>query len=251
MADDPVFLSAEWRDLVMLNYAVDPALLAPHVPPGTELDTWHGTTYVSLVGFMFLRTKVLGIPIPLHRNFEELNLRFYVRRPGRPDEPHVGPDGNKRAVAFLKEIVPRAAVAFVARRLYGERYEARPMRHRKTDPTAEAPGEVAYGVRFAGEWHELGLRFRGDPTPLAPGSEAEFIAEHYWGYVAANGRKTIEYRVEHPAWRAWPAEDPRLELDVAGLYGPEFAAALAGPPRSAFLAEGSAVTVHRGRAITP
>lgn len=247
MAD--VFLSAEWRDLVMLNYAVDPAVLAPHVPPGTELDAWQGTTYVSLVGFMFLKTRVLGLPIPWHRNFEELNLRFYVRRPGRPDEPHVGPDGYKRGVAFLKEIVPRFMVAFVARQLYGERYESHPMRHHKLAPAGSAPGEVAYGVRAGDRWHELGLKFRGDPTALVPGSEAEFIAEHYWGYVGRAGRPTIEYRVEHPPWRAWPAEAPRLELDVAGLYGPEFAPFLAGPPRSAFLAEGSAVTVHHGRAL--
>lgn len=246
---DSEFLSAEWRDLVMLSYAVDPALVAPHVPPGTELDTWQGTTYVSLVGFMFLRTRVFGCTIPWHRDFEELNLRFYVRRPGRADEPHVGPDGFKRGVAFLKEIVPRAAVAFVARKLYGERYEAWPMRNRRTPPTADAPGEIAYGVRFARAWHELGLRYRGEPAPLVPGSEAEFIAEHYWGYVAGPGRPTLEYRVEHPPWRVWPGEAPRLELDVAGLYGPEFAAALAGPPRSAFLAEGSAVAVHRGRPL--
>lgn len=247
---DAEFLSAEWRDLVMLNYTVDPALLAPHVPPGIELDLFRGDACVSLVGFMFLRTRLLGCPIPWHRDFEELNLRFYVRRRGRPDEPHVGPDGYKRGVAFFKEIVPRAAVAMVARRLYGERYEAWPMRHTKTAATADAAGEVGYGVRYAGRWHELRLAYRGEPTPLAPGSEAEFIAEHYWGYVAGPGRPTTEYRVEHPPWRVWPAIDPRLDLDVAAVYGPEFAAALAAPPRSAFLAEGSAVTVYHGRAPT-
>lgn len=248
---DAAFLTAEWRDLVMLNFAVDPAVLLPHVPPGTELDTWNGTAYVSLVGFMFLRTRVLGCAIPWHRDFEELNLRFYVRRPGRPGEPHVEADGYKRGVAFLKEIVPRAAVAMVARRLYGERYEAWPMRHVKTIPTAGAPGEVGYGVRFRGAWSDLGLHFRGDPAPLVPGSEAEFIAEHYWGYVARPGRPTLEYRVEHPPWRVWPGEAPRLAVDVAGLYGPEFAPALAAPPRSAFLAEGSRVTVYRGRELDP
>lgn len=243
------FLSAEWRDLVMLNYAVDPDVLRPHVPPGTELDSWNGTTYISLVGFMFLRTRVLGCAIPWHRNFEELNLRFYVRRRGRPGEPHVEPDGHKRGVAFIKEIVPRAAVAMVARRLYGERYEAWPMRHVQTAPSATAPGEVSYGVRFRGAWHDLGLAYRGQPAPLAPGSEAEFIAEHYWGYVAGPGRPTTEYRVEHPPWRVWPGEQPKISLDPAALYGPEFAPALAAPPRSAFLAEGSAVTVYRGRTL--
>jgi uncharacterized protein YqjF (DUF2071 family) len=237
------FLRAEWRDLVMLNYAVDPALLAPHVPHGTELDLWNGTCYLSLVGFMFLRTRVFGIPIPFHVNFEELNLRFYVRRPGLPGEPHVEADGHKRGVAFLKEIVPRAAVAAVARLMYGERYEARPMRHHRS------AGDVAYGVRVGRAWQDIGLQFQGEPAPLVRGSEAEFIAEHYWGYVGGHGRKTIEYRVEHPPWRAWPGLAPRMELDVAALYGPEFAAALAAAPRSAFVAEGSAISVYRGREL--
>ncbi|MEZ4454483.1 MAG: DUF2071 domain-containing protein [Nannocystaceae bacterium] len=247
MASD-VFLRAEWRDLVMLNYAVDPALLAPHVPAGTELDAWGGVPYVSLVGFMFLRTRVLGLAIPWHVNFEELNLRFYVRRPGAPGEPHVEPDGWKRGVAFLKEIVPRAAVAGVARALYGERYESWPMRHVRT-ARSEEEGPVAYGVRVAGRWGEIGVDARGAPAPLAPGSLEAFIAEHYWGYVGAPGRATIEYRVEHPPWRARVGDAPRCTLDLAALYGDAFAAALAGLPRSALVAEGSTVTVHRGRRI--
>ncbi len=74
------FLTAEWRHLAMLSYEIDPELLQPLVPRGTDLDTWQGRTYVSVVGFLFLRTRVLGIPVPFHRNFEEVNLRFYVRR---------------------------------------------------------------------------------------------------------------------------------------------------------------------------
>ncbi|MCY1063137.1 DUF2071 domain-containing protein [Nannocystis sp. RBIL2] len=246
---DAAFLTAEWRDLVMLNFVVDPAVLAPHVPPGTELDRFGGEVYVSLVGFMFLRTRLLGCPVPWHRDFEELNLRFYVRRRGRDDEPHVGPDGYKRGVAFLKEIVPRAAVAMVARRLYGERYEAWPMRHTRTAGAIEGSGRVGYGVRVGGRWHDLGLGYRGEPAALVPGSEAEFIAEHYWGYVAGPGRPTIEYRVEHPPWRVWAGVEPQLDVDVAALYGREFAPALAGAPRSAFLAEGSPVTVYHGRRL--
>jgi uncharacterized protein YqjF (DUF2071 family) len=69
-----VFLTAEWRHLAMLNYIIDPALLKPLVPAGTELDFWGGQTYVSMVGFLFLNTRVRGIPIPFHRNFEEINL---------------------------------------------------------------------------------------------------------------------------------------------------------------------------------
>jgi uncharacterized protein YqjF (DUF2071 family) len=78
---DRIFLTAEWQHLVMLNYEVDAGLLVPFVPAGTELDDWKDKIFVSLVGFLFLNTKLLGfLPIPMHSNFEEVNLRFYVRR---------------------------------------------------------------------------------------------------------------------------------------------------------------------------
>src|SRR6185295_273969 len=115
------FLTAEWRHLVMLNYEIDPAILRRFVPRGTELDAWNGKTFVSLVGFLFLNTRVMGLPIPFHENFEEINLRFYVRR--KADE------GWRRGVVFIKEIVPRAAIAWVARWLYNENYVALPTGH--------------------------------------------------------------------------------------------------------------------------
>jgi uncharacterized protein len=226
------FLTAEWRHLAMLNYAVDPAVLLPRVPAGTELDDWNGTTYVSVVGFLFLRTRVLGIGIPFHRDFEEVNLRFYVRRRG--------PEGWRRGVVFVKEIVPRLAIAATARLLYNEKYVALPMRHRVE------PGEVEYRWRSSGAWCRLSARRRGDPSPLEPGSEAEFIAEHYWGYSRQRDGGTVEYAVEHPRWTAWTAENAMLECDVAALYGAEFAEPLSGPPASAFIADGSPVVVRRG-----
>lgn len=239
------FLTAQWRHLAMLNYAVDPAILAPYVPPGTELDEWGGTTYVSVVGFMFLRTRVLGLAIPFHCNFPEVNLRFYVRRAGEPGQPHVNAAGFKRGVVFIKEIVPRLAIATVARVVYGEAYVALPMRQRIA---LETGGRVGYEWRFDKKWHGVEVAVDGAPAPLEQGSEAEFITEHYWGYASGSGR-TLEYRVEHPPWRVWPAREAALRCDAGRLYGPEFAAALAGPPRSAFLAEGSEIAVYRGRAL--
>ena len=226
------FLTAEWRHLVMLNYEVDAALLAPLVPAGTELDTWDGVTYASMVGFHFLDTRVLGIPIPFHRDFEEVNLRFYVRRRG--------PEGWRRGVVFVKEIVPRWAIATVARVLYNEKYDALPMRHRFAGNTVE------FGWKHRGRWSSLRATKEGAPEPLAPGSEAEFITEHYWGYAAQRGGGTVEYRVEHPAWRVWRASDAALEMDADALYGAGFVRALAGPPRSAFVAEGSPVVLRHG-----
>jgi uncharacterized protein YqjF (DUF2071 family) len=232
------FLTAAWRTLVMLNYAVDPAVLRARVPRGTELDAWNGTTFLSVVGFLFRDTLVLGVPIPFHRHFEEVNLRFYVGRRG--------PEGWRRGVCFVKEIVPRAAIATVARVVYNEPYVALPMRHR----VDLAAGVAEYGWRHDGRWSSLRASFSGAPRPLAAGSEAEFITEHYWGYTAQRDGGTVEYRVEHPSWNVWDATDASLDCDVAAFYDPEFAEALSAQPTSAFVADGSSITVRRGRRIS-
>jgi uncharacterized protein YqjF (DUF2071 family) len=234
------FLSAEWRYLAMLNYEIDPALLMSRLPPGTELDSWNGKTFVSVVGFLFLNTKVLGLPIPFHTNFEEVNLRFYVRR--RSEE------GWRRGVVFIKEIVPKIAIAMVARLVYNENYVAMPMRH-SLEYAEDKPGLVVaaeYGWRFKEQWNHLRVTTQGEPQSLVSGSEEEFITEHYWGYSAQEGGGTVEYRVEHPSWRVWQVQNSEFEGDVAGLYGTAFADALQAKPSSAFLAEGSEVIVRRG-----
>lgn len=232
------FLTADWRYLAMLNYEVDPVLLYPYVPRGTELDEWNGRTYVSIVGFLFLNTRLFGVArLPWHTNFEEVNLRFYVRRRG--------PEGWRRGVVFIKELVPRWAIATVARVVYNENYQALPMRHAVvTHPDGRL--SVAYGWYYQNRWQGIHLQTEGDPQPLIPGSEEEFIAEHYWGYAAQRDGSTVEYRVEHPPWRVWQVADWMVDYEVAALYGRHFADSLKNEPRSAFVADGSAVTVRQG-----
>ena len=238
------FLSAEWRWLAMLNYRVEPSLLAPLVPAGTELDAWQGTTFVSVVCFLFRRTRLLGLPIPFHRNFEELNLRFYVRRAQGPD--------TRRGVVFVKELVPRRAIATVARLVYNEPYRALPMRHQiDLDASTGDPTYVEYGWRLGGRWARVSVVPRGPSAPIATGSEEEFITEHYWGYTRQRDGSTVEYEVEHPRWRVWQASEATLDADVEALYGADFARVLAGRPSSAFLADGSAVRVMRPVRLAP
>ena len=233
------FLSAEWRWLAMLNYRVDPAMLAPLVPAGMELDAWQGATFVSVVGFLFRRTRVLGVPIPFHRSFEELNLRFYVRRPAAAHRE------LRRGVVFVKELVPRRAIATVARFVYNEPYLAVPMRHLMDFGAAGEPTRVEYSWRLGGAWGRLAVTPRGAPAPIAPGSEEEFITEHYWGYTRQRDGSTVEYEVEHPRWRVWQVSEAALDADLEALYGSRFAAVLGERPSSAFIADGSAVRVMR------
>ncbi|HET7626365.1 MAG TPA: DUF2071 domain-containing protein [Verrucomicrobiae bacterium] len=230
-----LFLSAEWRWIAILNFEIDPSRLARFAPAGTELDSWNGKHFVSLVGFLFQNTRVWKIGFPFHRDFEEVNLRFYVRRKAS--------DGWRRGVVFIREIVPRTAIAFVARAFYNENYISLPMSHR-----IEIGGQISaeYSWFSAGRKHSLRVTANGDPSELVPGSEAEFITEHYWGYTRQRNNRTLEYRVEHPSWRVWNADEPQFSCDVRSLYGEEFEEALNRKPASAFLAEGSMVNVLCG-----
>jgi uncharacterized protein len=238
------FLTAEWRYLAMLNYAVDPALVEHFVPSGTELDQYDGKTYISLVGFRFLRARVRGIWLPFHSDFDEVNLRFYVR-PKRP-----GP--VRRGVVFVREIVPRYAIAKVAQLVYHENYIALPMRHRIVEPVSELGRvEAEYRWRHRGAWNSLKVECAGRPELAAEGSLEQFITEHYWGYAAQPDGGCVEYQVGHERWRVWRASVAKFEGDPSGLYGPELAACLKREPDSVFLADGSAVTVYSGTRWEP
>ncbi len=226
----------------MLSYAVDPALLAPRVPAGTELDLFEGRAYVTLVGFRFLDTRVLGVALPFHRDFDEINLRFYVRRRA--------PEGWRRGVVFVREIVPRALIAWVARTVYGEPYVAWPMRHDLRVDSGGAGGRsVGYGCRSGGRWHSFALDVAGEPALARPGSLDDFITDHLWGYTRRAARATQEYEVEHPRWRLWSASAARVDLDARALYGGDFVACFLSAPVSSLVAEGSAVSVRRGLAL--
>jgi uncharacterized protein len=226
------FLIANWRYLAMLNYVVDPKIVAPLVPPGTEIDFENAETFLSVVGFLFLDTRLLGLPIPLHRNFEEVNLRFYVRKKSA--------DTWRRGVVFVRELVPRQAIATVARVFYGENYVAVPMKH--AIDHADSKLSVEYSWRRGRKWESLKLSASGEPQTIPAGSHAEFITQHYWGYTCFRDGCS-EYRIEHPRWKVWKAEQFELDADVAALYGEQFMEPLRAAPRSAFIADGSAIQV--------
>ena len=240
-ASERPFLTAEWRDLVMLNYEVDPAVLRPHVPMGTELDSFGGRTFASLVAFRFLRTRIFGhLAIPFHSNFDEVNLRFYVRREERTEV--------RRGVVFVAEIVPRWAIAAVARYAYNENYFAYPMT--RSISRTRGGSELRYGWRTRVGSYEIAAQTSGEPALTAEGSAEQFITEHYWGYAKQRDGGTVEYRVEHEPWCVWDASYAEFSGDASALYGAEFKDALSVKPYSAFVADGGPVRVLKGRQLT-
>lgn len=231
-----IFLQAHWANLLMLNYEVDPGILKTYLPPGTELDLWKGKALVSMVGFMFLNTRVIGVKWPLHINFEEVNLRFYVKRLE---------DGEwKRGAVFISEIVPKPMVMVIANVLYKEHYRAMPMRH----SAKQLPGgntRYLYEWKFDGKWNNrLGGTVPDQLSPIVPGSQEEFIFEHYRGYNKAGKKTTYQYQVEHISWNVGRVEEPVFEAEVARLYDKKFVPYLNVKPYSAFFADGSEVIVR-------
>jgi uncharacterized protein len=223
----------------MANYAVDAKILKPYLPYGTELDLWNDKCYVSLVGFLFVDTKVVGLKIPFHVNFEEVNLRFYVRYNDR---------GNwKRGVVFIKETVPRFALTLVANTVYGENYETMPMIHNWNKQRDFQT--VEYQWKKGNQWHGIKVKTALQPQPILPDSEAEFITEHYWGYTKRRNNRTSEYAVEHPRWDVYDVMDYTIDVDFAAVYGQPFAFLNDAKPLSVFLAEGSEILVRGGRKI--
>ncbi len=229
------FLKAEWRKLILVNYEVEPEMLEPYVPYGTVLDLWQDRCYVSLVGFMFLNTKLLGLPIPGHINFEEVNLRFYVTRKHN--------NLIKRGVVFIKEIVPKPALTIVANTVYKEHYETMQMDHewKEKDDWRSAK----YMWRRFGEWNTVEVRAERETSEIEEGSEAEFITEHYWGYAKAGEKKTNEYEVTHPRWQQYKVKDYELNVDFGNTYGDEWSVLNETQSTSVMLAEGSEITVEK------
>jgi uncharacterized protein YqjF (DUF2071 family) len=238
-ASDPskIFLSAEWRDLVLLNYSVDPDLLWPHVPEGTALDSFDGKTYLSLVGFRFCKTKLWGvISIPFHSEFAEVNLRFYVHRNVRNE--------NRRGVVFIKEIVPKPLIALTARIVYGENYVSLPMKNEISSDGDKS--EIEYSWRHANNWSQLCARSFATPKLPAEESLEQYITEHYWGYSLQKSGATLEYHVAHAPWNVSVATEAGFKGEVGDLYGKDFADVLSKTPDSAYIANGSSVNVYLG-----
>lgn len=228
------FLSARWENLIMANYAVNPDVLIPYLPHGVELDFYNNKTYVSLVGFMFKKTSLFKIPIPFLGTFEEINLRFYVKR--------VEGDSIKRGVVFINETVPYKPVAWLANKLYKEHYISIPTKN--SIEITNLSKSIKYQWKINKEWNYIVVSAAKENEPMFPGSIEEFIFEHYYGYTKINKQASQEYKVNHPRWHVNKVLDYSIHCDFQSMYGKDFSFLSNHQPDSVILAEGSAVSVN-------
>ncbi|MBF4507272.1 DUF2071 domain-containing protein [Flavobacterium sp. JLP] len=233
------FLKAEWKNLALFNYEVDAEILEKYLPAGTEIDIWNNKCYVSLVGFMFKNTKVLGLKVPFHVDFEEVNLRFYVKRFENGEW--------KRGVVFIKEIVPKKAITFIANTLYQEHYETQKMRHEIIEN--KNTNTFVYQWKTDKKWNTIQLETANVLKEIEVDSEAEFITEHYFGYTKIDEETTFEYEVQHPRWEQLEVLNHNIEIDFEKIYGNDFRFLQDAKPTSVFLAKGSKITVKNKRKL--
>jgi uncharacterized protein len=227
------FLSARWENLIMANYEVNPDVLIPYLPHGVELDFYNNKPYLSLVGFMFKQTSLFNIPIPFLGTFEEINLRFYVKR--------VEGDTVKRGVVFINETVPYKLVAWLANKLYKEHYIAIPTKNVTEIPSFSK--KIKYQWKINKEWNHLAVNATKENEQMLPGSIEEFIFEHYYGYTKINNQLSQEYKVNHPRWQVNKVIDYSIHCDFKSMYGNDFTFLSNHQPDSVIIAEGSPVTV--------
>lgn len=225
------FLEASWKNLIMANYEIEPELLIPYLPKGTELDFYNGKTFVSLVGFLFEDTRIFNIPVPFFGTFEEVNLRFYVTRQDGEE--------TKRGVVFIDETVPNKIVAWVANRLYREHYRSVPTRHQWE--INESRKKIAYEWQIGKDWNKICAEAEAVTSEMIPGSFEEFIFEHYYGYTKINAAETEEYSIQHGRWLVNQVNTYEIHCDFEAMYG--FGFLNKAEPNAVFLAEGSGVYV--------
>ncbi|MDN3671828.1 DUF2071 domain-containing protein [Flavobacterium branchiarum] len=233
------FLTAEWKNLALFNYEINAKILEKYVPPGTEIDLWDNKCYVSLVGFLFKNTKVLGIKIPFHIDFEEVNLRFYVKR--------LEKGTWKRGVIFIKEIVPKTAITFIANTLYKEHYQTNKMKHAIIE--SKDSKTFVYQWMYQNKWNTIEVETETTQKEIKINSEAEFITEHYFGYTKYDKNTTYEYEVTHPRWKQLQLINYKIDVDFEDNYGNDFAFLNGVKPLSAFLAVGSKISVENKKKI--
>ncbi len=230
-----LFLKANWENIIMVNYEIDPKTLTPFLPKGVDLDLFNEKCYISLVGFMFKKTKLFNIPVPLFGTFEEINLRFYVKRTEENGS-------TKRGVVFINETIPYPIVAWTANKLYNEQYTVVPTKHRIVEENSIK--KVKFEWLINQKWNSIDVTSSSGSDKMQLNSMESFIYEHYYGYTKIGENETEEYKLQHPSWKVSEVLDFKINCDFEAMYGKSFAVLNQTNPEAVFIADGSAVAIE-------
>ena len=231
-------IDASWKKLLLVNYTIDPNIVKPYIPYNTEIAFYNDKCFVSLVGFLFLNVRLMGVPFPFHTNFLEINLRFYVRRRHKEEWRY--------GVVFLKEIVALPIVSLIASKLAGEHYVTHPMKHAIEKNANNLSVEYSWKKK---RWHSFKINTHPDYFPMVKDSSEDFLTSQHWGYTKLTGNKAYEYSVEHPKWEVYKTIDHSIDVDFEVAYGAEFAFLNQQTPYSVFLAEGSPILMQKEKTM--
>lgn len=203
-----MLLDQYWRDLTFLHWRVDPARVAPLLPPGTRPDEFDGATWVGLIPFRLTQARFgKGPVLPYVGSFAETNVRFYsVDAQGR------------RAVVFGSLEAQRLAFVLGARLVLGLNY------------TWAAMGVSRDGNRLTFTSRRRWPGPRGarssvvvdvGPQPVHHDPQADFLTARFGLHTTRLGR-TLYLPNTHDAWPLVRAELVALDdelLAAAGLPG--------------------------------
>lgn len=230
-----VFLSAKWLRLASANYIINPAILDKYLPKGTVLESYEGKHYVSLVAFKYCKTRLFNIHVPFHSNFEEINLRFYVKR-------EITPGKWRSEAAFTKLFFPKTALTFVAKYIYKENYETRNMRHKWSENDEHLL--TSYGLKKK-RWHDFELQTEKTSEIVQADSSESFFSKQYWGTSQIDQKSCTIYEIEHPEWKTYQVKNWKINFDFQQVFGDDFKHLSDCIPESVHLFDGSEVTVYK------
>ena len=147
-------------------------------------------------------------------------------------------DSEKRAVVFIKEIVPKPLITIIANTLYNENYETMKMSH------AHSKNKKIYHFGRKSLDQSIAVNLENEKLNVKSGSHEEFITEHYWGYAEIDEKSTNEYEVVHPKWTQRKVSSYDIKIDFADIYGQSFHLLNQQKPFSVLYCDGSEVSVE-------
>lgn len=233
-------LTADWKNLIVVNYEIDPLVLNPYLPAGTEPDLWNNKCYISLIAFQFNHPKMKGIPIPFYKNFEQINLRFYVSKVYKGEV--------RKGVVFIKEIAAGNLLKAGAALIYNEHYTNLKTRH--TINKLPETTEIQYDWRLDKQWNYIHAIAGKDKTIPGADTVTAFITNRFWGYIKISPGKTAEFRVDHEPWKIHKVKSCEVNCDTKKLYGAALHTFLSQAPAFTFMIAGSSVKVYPKKLCT-